>query len=1008
MVKKTLSILLTASVLFVSGCFGQRLVSLTDFVNPFIGTGGHGHTYPGASYPFGMIQVSPDTRLEGWDGCSAYHASDDTIFGFSHTHLSGTGCSDYGDILLMPVAGEISLSDYSYASSFDFSSERASAGYYRVGLSNYDIRVELTATKRTGFHRYTYPSSEMPGVVLNLQHRDKVLESGMKVVGDSEIEGYRFSTAWAKDQRLFFVVRFSRPILEVVIDVDGIMIEGLKEIEGSDVKALLRFSSLKKNDEILVKIGISAVSIEGARKNLNDENSNWDFDNVLDDCRLAWTNALQKITVSGGSHDDQTIFYTALYHAFLSPNLYMDVDGQYLGRDLQVHQTDSFDYYTVFSLWDTYRALHPLLTIIDQKRTNDFINTFIRQYEEGGLLPVWELSANETNCMIGYHSVPVIADSWLKGIRDYDAEKAFEAMKTSANQDHFGLKFYKNQGFIPGDQEGESVSKTLEYAYDDWCIAQMAKEMGKEADYSEFIQRAQYYKNIFDPSTGFMRAKLNNQWFTPFDPYEVNFNYTEANAWQYSFCVAQDINGLIGLMGGKEAFASKLDKLFSANSQTTGRDQADITGLIGQYAQGNEPSHNMAYLYDYVGQPWKTQEIVHQIMNDFYTDQRDGLCGNEDCGQMSAWYVFSALGFYPVTPGSGIYAIGTPRFPSAKIELENGKTFTITANNLSDENFYIQSCSLNGKSHDAPAIRHDEIMKGGDLVFEMRSSPNYEWGNASSDTGSVIRDTQNLIRHPESGIRDHLIQPVPFMTEGDATFFDSTTIVLSSPDPEAKIYFQVKRQEAQGIKHEESSILDPGSGIWHPYANPISVKNTTTILAYTQKEGHERSFIIESTFQKIPENRKIKLNTQYSPQYSAGGDIALIDFKKGGENFKTGVWQGYEGVNLDAVVDLGEVQMVHKISVGFLQDVGSWIFFPTEVEFFTSVDGESFIPAGISIHEYSQKDFTPTTLEQWADLEPSVEARYVRVVAKTPGICPEWHPGAGMKCWIFADEISVE
>ncbi|MBL7138164.1 MAG: GH92 family glycosyl hydrolase, partial [Bacteroidales bacterium] len=707
-VKRVVYLLMGIFLLWATGVMGQRLVRLTDLVDPFIGTGGHGHTYPGACYPFGMIQVSPDTRLEGWDGCSAYHASDDTIFGFSHTHLSGTGCSDYGDILLMPVVGEVKLADYAYASPFPLSSEQASPGYYRVRLSTYEIGVELTATKRTGLHRYTFPASDEPGVILNLQHRDQVLASGLKVIGDNEVEGYRFSSAWAREQRLFFVIRFSRPFKEVIIESNGEPLEGMDEAEGDDLKACFRFKGFNSYDELLVKGGISAVSTEGARLNLESENPGWNFDQVLEDCRVAWTKELEKITVSGGSRDDRMVFYTALYHALLSPNLYMDVDGQYLGRDMQAHQADSFDYYTVFSLWDTYRALHPLLTIIDQKRTNDFIRTFLRQYDEGGILPVWELSANETNCMIGYHAVPVIADAYIKGIRDYDVEKAFEATKQSANQDHFGLRYYKAQGFIPGDQEGESVSKTLEYAYDDWCIAQMAKEMGEEGDYKEFIQRAQYYKNIFDPSTGFMRAKLNNQWFTPFDPYEVNFNYTEANAWQYTFYVPQDIAGLMDLMGGKERFSEHLDELFEADVQTTGRNQADITGLIGQYAHGNEPSHHMAYLYDYGGQPWKTQEIVHRIMQEFYRNQRDGLCGNEDCGQMSAWYVFSALGFYPVTPGSNYYAIGTPKFPFAKIELENGNTFIIRANNLSDENFYIQSCTLNGKSHEAPAIRHEE------------------------------------------------------------------------------------------------------------------------------------------------------------------------------------------------------------------------------------------------------------------------------------------------------------
>lgn len=978
--KKIVGFLAGFFVLYSLSLSGQRLVRLTDFVDPFIGTGGHGHTYPGASWPFGMIQVSPDTRFDGWDGCSGYHASDDTIFGFSHTHLSGTGCSDYGDLLLMPVSGEIALTDYAYASPFDRTSEKASPGYYSVNLSGSSIGVELTATKRTGFHRYTYPETKLPGIVLDLKHRDKVLESGMKIVGDREVNGYRFSSAWAKEQRLFFVIRFSKPFQKVLIECDGDRKTSSEDISGEDVKAWITFSPLNNYDELLVRIGISAVSIEGARRNLDEENPGWDFDSVLDECRAAWTRELGKITISGGSRSDQTVFYTALYHAMLSPNLYMDVDGKYLGRDLQVHQTDSFDYYTVFSLWDTYRALHPLLTIIDQKRTNDFIRTFLRQYEEGGLLPVWELSANETNCMIGYHAIPVIADAYQKGIRDYDATFALEAMKASANQDQAGLSFYRKHGFISSDQESESVSRTLEYAYDDWCIALMAKDMGNDTDYRDFIRRAQNYKNIFDPSTRFMRAKLNNQWFTPFDPYEVNFNYTEANAWQYSFCVSQDIEGLKGLLGGNESFAKKLDDLFAAKTSTTGRDQADISGLIGQYAQGNEPSHHMAYLYDYVDQPWKTQKLVHRITKDYYTDQRDGLCGNEDCGQMSAWYIFSALGFYPVTPGSDFYAIGTPGFPSARIELENGRTFTITANNLSDENFYIQSCTLNGIPHQTSGIRHHDIMSGGELVFTMGPDPNSNWGIAGMSESHITNE--------------ELIQPVPFVAEGERTFFDSTVITLSSPDTTASIFYSIDP--------------DPASSIRHLYAGPITLHKTTSIRSFAQKGSSDPSFIIESTFRKIPKNRKIKLHTHYASQYSAGGDVALIDFIKGGENFRTGVWQGYEGVNLDAVIDIGEVQEVHKISVGFLQDVGSWIFFPTGIEFFTSIDGKHFSPAGISVHEFSQKDFTPKILEQWADLETSVKARYVRVIANTPGICPEWHPGAGHPCWIFADEITIE
>ena len=949
-------------------------------VNPLIGTGGHGHTYPGATLPFGMIQVSPDTRLEGWDGCSGYHFSDSVIYGFSHTHLSGTGCSDYGDILLMPIRGPVGLQDHASASSFSHANEKATPGYYSVLLDTPGVTAELTATRRTGFHRYTYPAAGEPGIVLSLQHRDKVIASGIKITGDQELQGFRFSSAWAPDQRLFFIIRFSEPFLNYTIELDGAPVPGIREVTGEDIKARFIFPGKQQGARILVKIGISAVSAEGARKNLEAENPGWDFDRIRREAHEAWSRELQKIRVTGGTKEEQTIFYTALYHAMLSPNLYMDVDGQYLGRDMQVHVAEGFEYYTVFSLWDTYRALHPLLTIIDRKRTLDFIQTFLHQYEEGGMLPVWELSSNETWCMIGYHSVPVIADAWLKGIRGFDAEKAMEAMKHSALQDHLGLASYREMGFIPADEEAESVSRTLEYAYDDWCIAMMAQAMGREQDYQEFIRRAQYYKNLWDPSTGFMRAKRNNRWIYPFDPYEVNFNYTEANAWQYSFYVPQDIPGLITLLGGKEAFSGKLDELFSARIETTGRDQADITGLIGQYAHGNEPSHHMAYLYAYAGEAWKTRELVGRIMQEFYSDTPEGLCGNEDCGQMSAWYVFSALGFYPVTPCSGEYVLGTPLFRRAEIRMENGNTFTIRNNQASGFPSSIQSCTLNGKIYQEPVLRHADIMNSGKMVFGEENA---------GETSIADEAFFPSYRIPE----DELLQPVPFVAKGESVFFDSTLIALGSPDPEATIYF--------------STAVRDTSDAWPVYTAPFKVQETTILHAYARKEGRKPSRIIRSVFQKMPERLEIVLYSQYSPQYTAGGDNALIDLVRGGNNFHTGAWQGYEGTDLDAVIDLGEIRQVTKISVGFLQDVRAWIFFPVEVTFYTSCNGMEFTPAGVSVHEVSQKDYTVRTLEQWADLDPPAGARFIRVVAKSQRICPGWHHGAGKKCWLFSDEITI-
>jgi len=942
-----------------------------SYVNTFIGTGGHGHTYPGATMPFGMMQLSPDTRLEGWDGCSGYHYSDKYIYGFSHTHLSGTGISDYGDILLMPT-NIITFNNGAdekagYRAHFSHENETASPGYYKVHLDSTNIDVELTVSKRSGIHKYIFPEKSKQIIILDLEHRDMVLDSKLNLISPTEVSGYRFSKAWAEDQRLFFNIRFSKPYKNVTLLNDA--------SEGKKVKAAFEFDE-KKGSTIEVSVGISAVDETGAKKNLDSEIGSKSFEEIKTEAENAWTKQLEKIVVETPSNEDKTNFYTALYHTVIAPNLYQDVDGRYRGMDMKIHQTNDFEYYSVFSLWDTYRAAHPLYTITETERTSDFINTFIAKNEEGGILPMWDLSANYTYCMIGYHAVPVIADAYLKGIRGFDAEKALTAMKNSAMQNKLGLKSYKEFGFIPVEEESESVSKTLEYAYDDWTIAQMAKAMGKTEEYKLFSERAQNYKNVFDPETGFMRGRFRNTWFSPFDPYEVNFNYTEANAWQYSLYAPQDISGLMKLMGGKKALENYLDNLFSAQAKTSGREQADITGLIGQYAHGNEPSHHMGYLYNFVGKPYKTQEKIHEILKNLYRNAPDGISGNEDCGQMSAWYVLSSLGFYPVTPGSNEYIIGTPLFDKASINLENGKKFTIVAENRSEVNIYIDSATLNGSILNRSYLTHQEIINGGTLTFKMTGSPS-NWATEDNDI-------------PKTEISENIITPAPFIAKGDVAFKDKTEVVLKVVSENTEIFYSLNNSE------------------FKKYSVPFLISEEGILKTYSEKNS-TKSKTLTTQFYKIDPNRSISIETTYANQYSGGGPDALIDGIRGAKDFRTGAWQGYQE-DVIAVVDLGSVKPINTISINFLQNQNSWIFLPTEVECYVTDNPNRYYK---NLPKQTFNSAAPSDEEEIKTVKFSMKgysARYIKIVAKNIGDLPDWHKGSPFngKAWIFVDEVEIK
>ncbi len=751
------------AVLFLAFSCSPREDDLTQYVDVFIGTGRDGHTWPGAALPFGMVQLSPDTRLTGGPSCGGYYYPDSTILGFSHTHLSGVGEPEFRDILFMPGTGKIRLTPGSpgdphsgYRSAYDHTDEQATPGYYSVLLKDHNIRAELTATPRCGFQRYTFPASASSHIIIDLTHPGGAEELILRKVSNTEIEGLRRSHGWAWDQWVYFVSRFSRPFDTFLLAVDDTLRPGLTEASGKNLKAVVSYTT-REGETILIKTGISAVSIEGARRNLAAEIPGWAFDSVRAAARRTWDKELRRIEVTGGTPQQKKIFYTALYHAFLSPYLFMDVDSLYRGIDHKVHRARGFTNYTVFSLWDTFRALHPFFTILQRKKTVDFIRSLLAKYDDGGRLPMWPLAGNYTDDMIGYHAVSVITDARVKGIRDFDAEKAFRAMKEVANLDRLGLRYYTRTGFVPDDRQGESVSKTLEYCYDDWCIARMAASLGKEDDYLTYHQRAWFYRNVFDTTCRFMRPRLyDRSWRTPFDPLS-HHGFTEANAYQYLF-VPHDIPGVIRLMGGDSVLTAWLDTLFSLPAEDTGK------AFIGQYNHGNEPSHHLAWLYDYTGQPWKTQKRVHRIMQQCYTARPDGLSGNEDCGQMSAWYIFGAMGFYPVTPGTDHYVFGTPLFRTMTLHLENGKDLIIKARNISPENFYIRKITLNGKVLSRTWIRQEEIMHGGEIIFTLGPQPDKTWG-----TGPAGRPP---------AVNGQPITHLPFIRSGTTSFLHESTLSL--------------------------------------------------------------------------------------------------------------------------------------------------------------------------------------------------------------------------------------
>ncbi|MDR2954804.1 MAG: GH92 family glycosyl hydrolase [Prevotella sp.] len=742
------------SILLVCSCSNSgnqgKLENLTQYVDPYIGTGDHGHVFMGANVPFGLVQLGPSNIPQGWDWTSGYHISDSTIIGFSHMHLSGTGIGDLGDISFMPAIGNPTLArgdasdkESGMYSLFRRETETAKAGYYAVHLDRYNVDVELTATKRVGFHKYTFPASGDSKVIIDLENGqawDRPVEGYLIQENDTVISGYRYSQGWSNDQRVFFTAVFSKPMKGFIVSEKNDVKEG-NTIKAERVYGQALFDT-KDKDELYIKVALSPTSIENAKLNMQTELAGWDFNQTIKNADNAWNEELNKILIATNDNAVKRTFYTALYHTMIAPSEFCDVNNDYYGADQKMHKNGAFKNYTTFSLWDTYRAAHPLMSIIHPEKMSDIVNTMLTIYQQQGKLPVWHLMGCETNCMVGNPGVIVVADAILKGYDGFDKDLAYEAMKNSMMMDERGLVFLREYGYIPYDKEHEGMSKAMEYAIADWSLAQVAKQMGKTEDYEYFDKRSKVYQYYFDKEIGFVRGlssegKFRDE-FNPFRSIHREGDYVEGNAWQYTWLVPHDIQGLMNSFGSKDKFVEKLDSLFIVQGDLGEGSSPDISGLIGQYAHGNEPSHHVIYIYPYIGQPWKTADKAREVMSVLYHDQPAGLSGNEDVGQMSAWYVLSAMGFYQVEPAGGKYIFGSPIIDEATIRVKDGKTFRVIARNNSTDNKYIQGVTLNGKLYDKYYINFSDIAKGGTLEFEMGNKPSDTWGT----TVDVIADTQ--------------------------------------------------------------------------------------------------------------------------------------------------------------------------------------------------------------------------------------------------------------------------
>ncbi len=926
---------------------GQKNISITEFVNPFIGTGGHGHTYPGATVPFGLVQLSPDTRREGWDGCGGYHYSDSIIYGFSHTHLQGTGISDYADFLFTPNNGHTKKTKHwldAAAHGFSHKDEYARPGYYSVRLPQQQIQVELTATPHCGIHRYTFNTKDTAYLFIDMAYRDKLQYYDIITYGDTAIAGYRVSKEWADEQHCYFYAVFNHPIkgLDQLSEMNTETVNGKRQ----DILEMIQTFRLSfgQIENLEIRVGISGTDMEGARKNLYAEAPKFDFAGYQKKAQMDWEEKLKKAPfpsiqydkANSGIVESRINYYTALYHCYTVPNIWSDVDGRYRGEDKKIHQAEGYKRYTVFSLWDTFRAYHPLMTQLEPEATLDWIKTFLAIYQERGELPMWELAGNETYCMIGSHSIPVILEAYVQGIKGFDTELALKAMIDATNGPEPEKKRYAEMGYVPADEFSESVSKTLEYAYNDWCVAEMdwLLHQNKSSEiYLTYSKRAQSWKNIFDPVTHFMRPRRNGGFIEPFDPYQVDFNFTEANAWQYALFVPHDIETLVAFHGGPKKFGEFLHQLFTAKDKTTGREQADITGLIGQYAHGNEPSHHCLFLFPYAHKSYHKEGLkyLQQTMETLYRNDPDGLCGNEDCGQMSAWLVCARNGIYKVAPGQG---------------------------------------------------------------KEWLSLSPYKMLDSTNPIG------KNKNPRPTSLMTAENIVPLPIISGPAISFTEQATIAIDHVDPSVKIQVRIKPLE----KPDSLIVFDYSKPFIIDYAAEISAQ------AILKNENDEKkSNWSTGIFRTRDPLKKIIEIGEYDNQYTGGGRDALIDGALGGKDFRTGGWQGYYGKPLNISVDLGRSTNLASIGLSVHQDIKTWIWYPKSVKFYgTYPDGRETLLGEVSCTD-EQQVYGPMQKVIRFEIRNKSYFKSIRISAQTAfDVIPNWHLGQGGKSWIFADEIIFE